>query len=199
MEPEEHGEYSAAHLERCAKAGQAWGGGPESGKGVAAQWWKEKLYSLGHPGAVQARIDSDWQRLQCGPGRDKAIWEPRHGAFVAQVTFVADDEKRAIRCPEFYYQISRILLHQAGRWSESYVIAHSEFVGCKVALCETDGTHNRYYLDRAPDGQPIPGSARFSPIPGTTRDFVITWNDYWGFSVPEPYWEPKHDLVAMIG
>src|SRR5258708_22513251 len=198
MEPEEHSEYSAAHLERCAKAGQAWGGGGGPAKTVV-NWWKEKLYSLGHPGAVQARIDSDWQRLQCGPGRDKAIWEPRHGAFVAQVNLIADSDRPERPCPKYYYQISRILLQAAGRWSESYVIAHSAFVGCKVALCETDGTHNRYYQDRAPDGQPIPGSARFSPIPGTTLDLVISLNDYWGFSVPEPYLNARHDLVAMIG
>src|SRR6266481_8445926 len=122
MEQEEYSEYSAAHLERCAKAGQAWGSEPVSGKGAAAQWWKEKHYHLGSVDVTQARIDSDWQRLQCGPGRDKSIWTPQMGAFVATVTLVPDDEKRAIRCPEFYYQISRILLHQAGRWSESYVI-----------------------------------------------------------------------------
>jgi len=29
--------------------------------------------------------------------------------------------------------------------------------------------------------------------------FVITWNDYHGFSVSEPYWQPTHDLVAMVG
>ena len=68
----------------------------------------------------------------------------------------------------------------------------------KVALAGTDHTHNRFNPALAPDGQPIPGSAIFSPIPGTTRDFVITWNDYHGFSVSEPYWQPTHDLVAMV-
>ncbi len=80
----------------------------------------------------------------------------------------------------------------------TFVSAHSQFVGIKVALAGTDHTHNRFNPALAPDGQPIPGSAIFSPIPGTTRDFVITWNDYHGFSVSEPYWQPTHDLVAMV-
>ncbi len=80
----------------------------------------------------------------------------------------------------------------------TFVSAHSQFVGIKVALAGTDHTHNRFNPALAPDGQPIPGSAIFSPIPGTTRDFVITWNDHHGFSVSEPYWQPTHDLVAMV-
>jgi len=53
----------------------------------------------------------------------------------------------------------------------TFVSAHSQFVGIKVALAGTDNTHNRFNPALAPDGQPIPGSAIFSPIPGTTRDF----------------------------
>jgi hypothetical protein len=195
---EERSESSAEHFERCRRAGLAWGG-PASGRGVASQWWKEKQYRLGALDATQARIDSDTQRLQAGPGRDQLIWEPRHGGFVALIHYIADSEERQPARQKYYYAISRILLEATGRWTERYVIAHSAFVGIKVAICETDHTHNRYNPALAPDGQPIPGSACFSPIPGTTWDFVIEWNDYWGFSVPAPYVNPRHDLAAMIG
>jgi hypothetical protein len=199
MEEERFNETeSREHFERCRRAGEAWRG-PASGRGVAGQWWRENQYRLGALDATQARIDSDTQRLQCGPGRDQLIWQPRHGSFVALVHYIADSEERQPTRQKHYYAISRILLERVGRWTERYPIQHSAFVGVKVALCQTDGTHNRFNPALAPDGQPIPGSARFSPIPGTTLDFVISWNDYWGFSVPEPYVNPRHDLVAMIG
>jgi hypothetical protein len=198
MDEEQNSEYSAAHLERCAKAGQAWGSGGGPAKTVT-NWWSQKPYRLGAVDAAQARIDSDERRLLCDAGKDKGIWEPRHGAFVALVNFIPDSEKRSIALPKFYYAISRILLVRAGRWTEAYLLAHSAFIGCKVALAQTDHTHHRYNPAVGPDKQPIPGSAVFNPIPKTTLDLVITWNDYWGFSVPEPYWEPKHDLVAMVG
>jgi hypothetical protein len=196
---EERSEFeSREHFERCRHAGEAFRG-PASGRGAAVNWWSEKQYRLGALDATQARIDSDSQRLQAGPGRDKMIWEPRHGGFVALVHYLEDSEERQPTRPRHYYSISRILLESAGRWTDRYVMAHSAFVGVKVALCQTDGTHNRYNPALAPDGQPIPGSARFSPIPRTTFDFVITWNDFWGFSVGTPYLNPVRDLVAMIG
>jgi hypothetical protein len=198
---EERSEFeSREHFERCRRAGEAWGrGGPASGRGAAVNWWSEKQYRLGALDAVQARIDSDTQRLQAGPGRDQLIWQPRHGAVAALVHYIADSEERQPTRPKHYYSISRLLVEATGRWTDRYVMAHSAFVGVKVALCQTDYTHNRYNPALAPDGQPIPGSARFNPVPGTTLDFVITWNDFWGFSVSAPYLNPVHDLVAMIG
>ncbi len=195
---EEHSESSAEHLERCAKAGQYWGSGGGPAKTVT-NWWSQRPYRLGAVDKVQARIDSDERALLCGPGKDKPQWQPRDGAFVALVHFIPDSEKRAIALPKFYYAISRILLVQAGRWTEAYLLAHSAFIGCKVALAQTDHTHNRYNPALGPDKQPIPGSAVFNPIPRTTLDLVITWNDYHGFSVPEPYLNARHDLVAMVG
>ena len=103
---EEHSEYSAAHLERCAQAGQYWGSGGGPAK-TAVNWWSQRPYRLGALDVAQARIDSDSQRLACGPGRDKAIWTPQMGAFAALVHYVPDSDKRAIALPKHFYQISR--------------------------------------------------------------------------------------------
>jgi hypothetical protein len=197
-------EFSQEHLERCRRSGEAWG---ERGPGPAQQqrgFRRKWPWHLGAVDKVQARIDADTQRLMAGPGRNQLVWTPESGAFAALVHLVPNCEGLQFPRPQFYYQISRILLEypaggQNARWSDKFVIKHSAFVGVKVALAETDHAWHRYEPLLAPDGQPIPGSARFVPLPGTDQDPIISWNDFWGFSVSTPYANPRRDLVAMIG